>query len=525
MAGNGGNGGNGADGGDSRSAQTELNGATDPQAADAQGDCQPGEGGIKGPGGLAGRMHDLSKAPAKAGDPGDDGNSGSVASVETRGSTPTLSEALPCGAKPVVVFIPGFAGSVLKGTGDDGKEVLWPTISPTDMRYFSLSQSGARDVQAVDIIRTVTVGDLVDSDILPLVDLQTDTIYQPLIDFFVNDGFVEFDLEGKPERLTSEYMLTLDPKPTLFPFPYDWRLDNAKNAEKLRWYIDRIRELHPDHDVYIIAHSMGGLIARRCILDNPDGIGKLATMGSPFWGAPVAIYRMLEGEFFGSGAKDILDWVNNDALSKALCTMPGFWQLLPSSTYLANGGLPVIIEDGWDVNEDSYTAGPYTEKQYWDFMDDQAPSTDEPPSDVNREFHSEPQDNWSGDEDQIEYYHVSGNLDEPDTTIGVVAGKTPLTGRTLYIEIKGLGDGTVPLCSAHRFANYRAPDPRTIAIVVTGRYNDVAHMNLPKNDEILSTIMEFFYGLLLLDTAGDYPCVGIWDMGDSQKAPVKAGRE
>ncbi len=493
MAGPGGNGGNGANGGDSRSEGIEPPNMEDWQNYGNEEGYQPGEGGAGGKAGDSGQIYDPSISPAEAGQAGDSGDPGSVVPVEAKSGTPKeIPTGLPCGDKPVVVFVPGIAGSVLMGTGDFGHEQLWPTISPWDVRRLSLDGSGAPDIQAVDILRDVSL-----FPSLPLND-----VYQPLIDFFVADGFVEFDLEGHPERLTSEYMLGLDPKPTLFPFPYDWRLDNADSAKLLRRYIDQIRKLHPDQDVYIVAHSMGGLVARRCILDNPDGIGKLATLGTPFWGAPLAIYRMVEGEFFGSWVKDPLDWVNNDALSEVLRTMPGFQQLLPSQTYLDNSSRPVMSEDDWDMNGDSVT-GDYSDTQYWDFVD--ALAYPHSPSTNNINFHTPAQDDWSSDSTEIWYYHISGNLATPDTTVQVVAESRIVLSDHLT-TINGLGDGTVPLCSANRLAGLRAPDPRTVSRVFTGESGEVAHMSLPKNDDILTSVLDFFYGAMWADPPEDYPC-------------------
>ncbi len=509
VAGDGGNGGAGADGGDSRSDGMDDTGATDWQDPAEDDGYQPGDGGAGGNAGAAGAVYDPSNPQANAGQPGNSGNSGLIVPAEVRDETQTLPPALPCGAKPVVVFVPGIAGSVLMGTGDDGMELLWPTISPTDVGCLRVNASGAQDVRAVDILREVQLSDFIDTDLPSFLNCPVESVYQPLIDFLVAQGFVEFDLKGDPERLTSDYMLTagLDPKPTLFPFPYDWRLDNAYNATILRLYIDRIRQLHPDHDVFIVAHSMGGLIARRCILDNAEGIGKVATMGTPFWGAPVAIYRMLEGEFFGSGVKDILDWVDNDAFSEALCTMPGFFQLLPSDTYLAHGGRPVMSEDGWDANHDSLD-GPYTDAQYWGFVDEAArphqAAGAEKPSEVNKKFHSPDQDDWRYDSTQIWYYHIVGDLLDPDTTTEVVAEESLMGLWHEYVEVKGPGDGTVPLLSASRLSEFYAPDPRTISTVVWGGPDYAAHMSLPKNEHVLESILDFFYGTLWSDPSADY---------------------
>ena len=97
----------------------------------------------------------------------------------------------------------------------------------------------------------------------------------------------------------------------------------------------------------IVAHSMGGLVARRYILDyGSDDIDHLVTVGSPFWGAPVSIYRMLAGGLFGPEALGgAVDFLNNTTVINLLKTLPGFHELFPTNYYLQNnGGLPCWVK-------------------------------------------------------------------------------------------------------------------------------------------------------------------------------------
>ena len=73
--------------------------------------------------------------------------------------------------------------------------------------------------------------------------------------------------------------------PTLFVFPYDWRLSNAENSAGSNSISTVSGSFIPDRRIDILAHSMGGLIARRYILDNPTNhhIDKMVTIGTPGW--------------------------------------------------------------------------------------------------------------------------------------------------------------------------------------------------------------------------------------------------
>jgi hypothetical protein len=74
-------------------------------------------------------------------------------------------------------------------------------------------------------------------------------------------------------------------------FPYDWRLDNLHNGGRL---VAAIRARWPDaaaNRVTIIAHSMGGLVARAAIelAGGAPLVSRLLTVGTPHLGAPEAL--------------------------------------------------------------------------------------------------------------------------------------------------------------------------------------------------------------------------------------------
>src|SRR5260370_20485899 len=48
----------------------------------------------------------------------------------------------------------------------------------------------------------------------------------------------------------------------VYAFAYDWRQDNRKSARQLGAAIDRWRQFHPGAEVWIVAHSNGGVVAR-----------------------------------------------------------------------------------------------------------------------------------------------------------------------------------------------------------------------------------------------------------------------
>jgi hypothetical protein len=130
------------------------------------------------------------------------------------------------------------------------------------------------------------------------------------------------------------------PNPTVLPVPYDFRLGIVPAAQRLD---DRVRGrlelLWPGEDhrdrVIVVAHSMGGLVARYWI-----GVGggsvvcrTLISLGTPHWGAPKALEILangirVKGVPVLSGLRDVLR------------TWPGLAELLPRYQAVVDGRRP-----------------------------------------------------------------------------------------------------------------------------------------------------------------------------------------
>lgn len=86
--------------------------------------------------------------------------------------------------------------------------------------------------------------------------------------------------------------------------PYDWRLPVSLSAQLfLKTKIDEVKRRFRVSQVNIVAHSMGGLLARAYI-QSPDytnrkDVHKLAMLGTPNHGSATAYYPWEGGQFFG----------------------------------------------------------------------------------------------------------------------------------------------------------------------------------------------------------------------------------
>ena len=97
----------------------------------------------------------------------------------------------------------------------------------------------------------------------------------------------------------------------LFTMPYDWRQSNVLTAVQLENKIDEVQAICGCDKIDLVAHSMGGLIARQYIQSDryENDVDQLIFLGTPHLGAPKA-YLMWEGGTAGVEF-DIFDLIFN----------------------------------------------------------------------------------------------------------------------------------------------------------------------------------------------------------------------
>ena len=192
--------------------------------------------------------------------------------------------------KPPVIIIPGITGSGLVNP-KTGKNV-WFSLKrdkDDDLRLPMTSPilSANRDsLIPKDIIRKVEIS------VLPDVE-----VYQSLIDALKSRGYTEGNWD-KPEATDVFYV-----------FPYDWRRDNVETARLLIQKIEKAKRLlkNPKLKFDILAHSMGGLIARYAAM-----YGKAEPPATnsprPTWAGAVHIDKLL---MFGTPNEGAMDSLNS----------------------------------------------------------------------------------------------------------------------------------------------------------------------------------------------------------------------
>lgn len=115
----------------------------------------------------------------------------------------------------------------------------------------------------------------------------------------------------------------------LFEFVYDFRFSVLYNASKLAEFIKLIKKDTKTEKVDIVAHSMGGLIAKAYFLEkvNAENVRKLIFVGTPHLGAPKVLKTLRYGDDLG------IPVIDGCKLKRASRNMPGMYNMLPGKKY------------------------------------------------------------------------------------------------------------------------------------------------------------------------------------------------
>ncbi len=220
-----------------------------------------------------------------------------------------------------VLIVPGIAGTEMR----DGNGLLWPNID----RMFLDAGDNFLDPLIFNQNLTPSDSNIFASDVIKTGELFGATVYNytdKLINEFAGKGYVE--------------------NQNLFTFPYDWRYgvsgknaNDKTNSDLLGEKISQILAQTGANKVDVIAHSMGGLIAKKYVADvaasassgEPSKVGKAVFVGVPNTGAPKAVKALIQGDNFGISFGPI--GLSDSEMKKLSENMPAVYDLLPSQKY------------------------------------------------------------------------------------------------------------------------------------------------------------------------------------------------
>ena len=225
-------------------------------------------------------------------------------------------------SKTPVLFVPGLMGTEIKKDNslvwlEIGKMLLSQTDNFLDILSFQSSLLPSDD--------NLSLSNVIGKKIIP-----------SHRDYDYTEGLIrEFEAAGyRAEGAGGEQ--------TFYSFPYDWRYGASgaypvpentgqrpiTNVDLLADKIAELAQISPTGKVDVIAHSLGGLIAKKYALETGQPlIGKLVFLGVPNLGTPLAGRALLLGTDFGVFGLNPLE------LKKISQNMPAAYDLLPSREY------------------------------------------------------------------------------------------------------------------------------------------------------------------------------------------------
>jgi hypothetical protein len=217
---------------------------------------------------------------------------------------------LPPGTQPTgcpIIFIPGILGSVIQCSQ---KGSLWPRLPRNDFAEMLLRPDGLTNAGAPG-------------------SCNANATTQPGFDGVV-DSVLGIDAYGS----TLNFIRDLEPGRT-YAYPYDWRQGADRAVEGLGNLIKQALKDSSAQKVVLMAHSMGGLVARSYIDDSTRAkqVARLISVGTPYNGAPKSLFALLEGDTDTpeGGSLDLL--VKAGDLQLAARNFEGLFWLYPSDAY------------------------------------------------------------------------------------------------------------------------------------------------------------------------------------------------
>lgn len=221
--------------------------------------------------------------------------------------------------QPPVIIIPGLMGSKL-ASPEDGEiwiGSLWDLLF-SDYRNAALRIDPETLLPDPGNVRPVGIAG----------KFAGRNFYEPIIETLETVGGFRRAEAGSPVDSSGRYY---------YVYAYDWRLDNVESVRGLSRLVEQIRTDHgdPDMKVDIIAHSMGGMIARYYLRygtvdvteDNEfpinyhgaDRVRRIVILGTPNMGSVESMRAFIVGRRIGL----------RTIPPQVMLTFPSFYQLFP----------------------------------------------------------------------------------------------------------------------------------------------------------------------------------------------------
>jgi len=419
-------------------------------------------------------------------------------------------------AKAPIIVIPGLIGSELINS-KTGQKVWFKTrrVHTDDLRLpIGPNLAANRDsLIPGDILRDVK------STVFPRTD-----VYGGLLAALAARGYREGKWDAPPAKGYEN---------TVYVFPYDWRRDNVENARLLIRKVEMLKSRlrRPNLKFDVIAHSMGGLIARYAAMygnaDLPAGnatptwagakdFDKIALLGTPSGGSIGTLKYLINGVDI-VGLQVNLPFVQNLSKFDAF-TIPSAFQLLPAPGTIRafdDALQPVSIDIydpavwskyGWNASEDKEFAKEFTPAEqrvattYFNVVLDRAKRFYQALSAASVQAAPVHFEVIGGEcKDTLDGMILGKNKDGSWTTLFKADSYTTNTGQKVTAEelkkiLYAPGDGVVTFRSLLAFKPEATASLTPVDVTGPGAVVCENHDKLPGNPEVQADVMSFFSG-------------------------------
>lgn len=352
-----------------------------------------------------------------------------------------------------IIIIPGIAGSKLYQEktvlGIKIKNQLWPTLLKSEIRKLGCDEDGKS-------VNTIVTN-----------NNDTGGAWDTCRDFY--------------NKINNKYKNSYD---VIF-FSYDWRMSCTKAVTNLQNYIDKYSK------VILIAHSMGGLVASKCLVsaNYRKKVDKFISIGTPYLGSHKGIYVMETGRFVEIALVNDSSFAPlSSVLKEVVCNYPAVYELLPTKRLS-------VGTNGYIYNGTNYLRS-FTD--YWNFLKNRpwginSASKAKLMFQTATDFHDSlivGGVHISNRSDLVKTYKICGVGE--DTIYNISYKKN---GTIDHLWVDDFGDKTVTIDSALNIDN-------------TGSYSrpmwsfNATHTGLLKNDGVINKVIEIINGNIASDDLG-----------------------
>ena len=254
-------------------------------------------------------------------------------------------------SRNIIVLVPGYTGSELENPKQ--KKQVWPLTNKEIEKYLRIRWFPlcGRRKRALKYLTNLIGDNTLQATKVPQIIKQNgkkiDSPYKKMAEYFEAEAHGQYDNILYQENVP----LPKNDHNLFIQVPYDWRRTNAYvtddgnsgqgSSVTLNQALTYIyKQLGDDINIYLVAHSMGGLVSRALLETENDENGKhiekpwknrlmgLFTLGTPHLGSPTAL-KAICGQF----SKKFLLWtIVPGRLFQGLIDMPGYsggYELLP----------------------------------------------------------------------------------------------------------------------------------------------------------------------------------------------------